>query len=75
MATLEKTLSEDHTGERALAMLSYFKTVGDLCGDMLPATADMNERSMIQKLHSGFDSSRRIIRQVWETIHGTMLHE
>lgn len=75
MATLEKTLSGDHSGDRALAMLAYFKTVSEVCSNLLPETADAQERSMIQKLNSGFESSRRIIRHVWETIHGTMLHE
>lgn len=75
MATLEKTLSSDHSGDRALAMLAHFKTVSEICLNMLPETSDMQERSMIQKLNSGFESSRRIVRHVWETIHGTMLHE
>lgn len=74
MANLEKSLSDDHTGDRARAMLEYFNNVLSATGEMLDSAKDAPERTLITQLISGFHASQRIIRHVWETIHGTMLH-
>lgn len=74
MANLEQSLSEDSTGDRARAMLEYFNTLLSASTQLLSNSGDEAERSLIQQLNSGFYASQRIIRHVWETIHGTMLH-
>lgn len=72
LAALEKTLSEDTSGERARSMLSYFGDVALQSEALLQATAD-TERQLVTQLLDGFRASQRIIRHVWETLHGCAL--
>lgn len=73
LATLEKTLSEDTSGDRARSMLSYFSDVATQSEVLLQATAADTERHLVTQLLEGFRASQRIIRHVWETLHGSAL--
>jgi hypothetical protein len=73
LAQVEKTLSEDTTGDRARAMVAYFDDVAKSTEEMLQkATADA-ERQFLARLIEGFRASQRIIRHVWETLHSAVL--
>lgn len=73
LAQIEKTLSEDTTGDRARAMIVYFDQVTKSSETMLQKQIDGAERHLAQQLISGFRASQRIIRHVWETLHSASL--
>lgn len=73
LAALEKTLSEDSSGERARSMLSYFADVATQSEALLQASVADTERHLVAQLLEGFRASQRIIRHVWETLHGSAL--
>ncbi|HEU4459575.1 MAG TPA: hypothetical protein VFR90_10665 [Methylibium sp.] len=73
MANLEKSLTEDHSGDKARAMIDYFKVVAEASDQRVGVTEDPNDRKLIQELAQGFRASQRIIAHVWETAHGTVL--
>jgi len=73
LAQVEKTLSEDTTGDRARAMLAYFDDVAKSSEQMLHKAASDSERQLLARLIEGFRASQRIIRHVWETLHSAAL--
>jgi hypothetical protein len=73
LAQIEKTLSEDTTGDRARAMIVYFDQVARSAENMLRKQIDFSERHLAQQLIGGFQASQRIIRHVWETLHSASL--
>jgi hypothetical protein len=73
LAHVEKTLSEDASGERAREMLAYFDGVAKTTEDLLRKAAADTERQLLSRLIEGFRASQRIISHVWETLHSTVL--
>jgi hypothetical protein len=73
LATLEKTLAEDSTGDRARSMLEYFDEVARNSENRLGQAVPDPERQLLHKLIEGFRASQRIIRHVWETQHSAVL--
>ncbi len=72
LAQIEKTLTEDKSGERARSMLSYFDDAVRSAEGDVKSIPDA-ERQMNLQLVAGFRASQRIIRHVWETVHSTSL--
>lgn len=73
MANLEKTLAEDHTGDRARGIVAYFRTICTSSENLLRQARDDNEQHMLRQLVEGFKASERIVCHVWETLHGNTL--
>ena len=73
LAQLEKTLTEDLSGDRARAMLSYFDAVAHSSEGLLQKPVLDGERQLISKLIEGFQAAQRIVRHVWETLHTASL--
>ncbi len=73
MANLEKTLTEDVSGDHARAMLSYFDEVAKASEDVLRSPPNDAERHLAQQLLEGFHAAQRIVRHVWEALHSTSL--
>jgi hypothetical protein len=73
MAKLEKTLTEDLSGDRARAMLGYFEEVAKASEKMMQQPGHDAERQLASQLTEGFRASQRIVRQVWETLHSASL--
>ena len=73
LAQVEKTLSEDGTGDKARAMLAYFDDVAKSTEGMLQKSSEEAERQFLARLIEGFRASQRIIRHVWETLHSSVL--
>ena len=72
LANLEKSLTEDTTGDRAHAMLSYFADVAKSSEGLLQ-TAAAAERQLISQLIEAFNAAQRIVRHIWETLHNASL--
>ncbi len=73
MTKLEKTLTEDLTGDRTRAILAYFDKVAEASAKALQTPANDGERQMASRLSEGFRASQRIVRHVWETLHAASL--
>jgi len=73
MAKLEKTLTEDATGERARAILGYFDEVAKASEQMVQKATHDGERQLASHLTEGFRAAQRIVRHVWETLHSVSL--
>ncbi|MCW7540277.1 hypothetical protein OOT46_20800 [Aquabacterium sp. A7-Y] len=73
LAQLEKTLTEDTSGDRARAMLGYFDEVARASEAMLSKQVVDAERQLVSHLIEGFRAAQRIIRHVWETLHTASL--
>jgi hypothetical protein len=68
LAHIEKTLTDDLSGERTRAMLGYFDEAAQTSErHLLTALPDA------ERLVEGFRASQRIVRQVWESIHSASL--
>ncbi|CAM3427282.1 hypothetical protein [Paracidovorax anthurii] len=73
LENLEQALSEDLSGDRARAMIRYFTEVARESSAMkIQAQVDA-ERQLIGQLIDAFNASQRVIRKIWETLHGTTL--
>jgi hypothetical protein len=73
MAQLEKTLTDDATGERARAILQYFEDVASASEEVVKKATHDGERQLASHLTEGFRAAQRIVRHVWETIHSVAL--
>ena len=73
MAKLEKTLTEDPSGDRTRAILSYFDQVAKASEELMQKPAHDAERQLASQLLEGFRASQRIVRHVWETLHAASL--
>lgn len=73
MTNLEKSLSEDTTGDKARNMVTYFRSIVEATDKMLATVRDESQRQLVSRLLQGFQAAERIIRHVWETIHGVAL--
>jgi len=73
MTNLEASLSEDTNGDRARAMVRYFQTITEATQRMLTTAREEGQRHLVSRLLLGFQAAERIIRHVWESIHGTAL--
>lgn len=73
LAHIEKTLTDDLSGERTRAMLSYFDTVAQHSEAHLQSALPDAERQLTSQLIEGFRASQRIVRHVWESIHTSSL--
>jgi hypothetical protein len=73
MTNLESSLSEDSSGDRARAMVRYFRTVAEATERLLTTAREEGQRHLVSRLLQGFQAAERIIRHVWESIHGTTL--
>jgi hypothetical protein len=73
MTDLEKSLSEDTTGDKARNMVTYFRSIVEATDKMLATVRDEGQRHLVSRLLQGFQAAERIIRHVWETIHGVAL--
>jgi hypothetical protein len=72
LAQLEKTLADDSSGERARALLAYFREVAQTSETMLQ-TAGAEQRQLVSRLIEAFHAAQRIVRHVWETLHNASL--
>ena len=73
LSNLEKALTEDPTGDRARAMVAYFGEVARESALMLNTTQLEGERQLVTQLIEAFNASQRVIRKVWEALHGNAL--
>lgn len=73
MSNLEKALSEDTTGDRARSIVKYFQSVTEATDKMLSSAKEEGQRHLITRLLRGFQASERVVRNVWESIHGVAL--
>lgn len=73
LAQMEETLTEDRTGDRARALIQYFADVAKASEDLSVCAASDAERHLAAQLVDGFRASQRIIRHVWESLHGSVL--
>lgn len=73
MAKLEKTLTDDASGERARAILAYFEEVSKASEQLVQKAAHDGERQLASHLTEGFRAAQRIVRHVWETLHSVSL--
>ena len=73
LAQVEKTLSDDTSGDRARAMVAYFDDVAKSSEQMLLKAGSDAERQLLTRLIDGFRAAQRIIRHVWETLHTAAL--
>ncbi len=73
LANVEKTLSEDGSGEQARAMLAYFEDASKSTQELIKNAADDTERKFLAGLVDGFGAAQRIVRAVWESLHSTAL--
>lgn len=74
LAQIEKTLSDDASGERARAMIGYFEQITLSSQAMLHKPLPESERRLVGQLIEGFQASQRIVKHVWETLHSGSLH-
>lgn len=72
LANLEKTLADDTTGERAQALLAYFREVATTSESLLQ-TAGAGQHQLVSRLIEAFHAAQRIVRHVWETLHNASL--
>jgi hypothetical protein len=72
LTDLEKSLAEDNSGERARALLTYFREVAQ-ASEAILKTANSTERQLVTRLIEGFHAAQRIVRQLWETLHNAPL--
>ncbi|ABM31079.1 hypothetical protein QRO08_22570 [Paracidovorax citrulli] len=73
LENLEQALSEDLSGDRARAMIRYFDEVARESSAMRIQAEIDAERQLIGQLVDAFQVSQRVIRKIWETLHGTTL--
>lgn len=73
LSNLEKALTEDKTGDRARAMISYFGEVAKESTALLQGAQVAAERQLVSQLIEAFYASQRVVRKVWETLHGSAL--
>jgi len=72
LADLEKSLAADSTGDRARALLTYFREVAQ-ASEAILQTASSTERQLVSRLIEGFHAAQRIVRHLWETLHNASL--
>jgi hypothetical protein len=72
LANLEKALAEDTTGERAQALLAYFREVAKT-SESLMQNAGSGQHQLVSRLNEAFQAAQRIVRHVWETLHNATL--
>ncbi len=70
---LDATLTDDVSGERARAMVAYFDMAIKACGTMIERAGSEAERQLLRTMYEGFQASRRIVEQVWQSFHRTPL--
>jgi hypothetical protein len=73
LANLEQALTEDLSGERARAMITYFADVAKESSTMLQKTQATAERQLVSQLIEAFYASQRVIQKIWESLHGSAL--
>lgn len=73
VADLEKTLSDDRSGDSARAMLGYFEEMARATETMLRDAASDAERRFAADLAEGFRASQQIVRHVWQVLHSAAL--
>lgn len=73
LARMEETLTEDISGDRARAMIKYFADVAKTSESMSVSASSEAERHLAARMVDGFRACQRIIRHVWESMHGTVL--
>jgi hypothetical protein len=73
MSNLESSLSQDTSGDKARQMVRYFRSIVEASEKMLSNVRDESQRHLVSRLLQAFQAAERIIRHVWETIHGCAL--
>ena len=73
LAQLEKTLAEDMSGVKARQIINYFDQCAITNTELSAATSDDTSRQFETKLNEGMHASKRIVKQVWETLHSKVL--
>lgn len=73
MSNLEKSLADDHSGDHARTIIKYFRTIVEATQRMLSGSKEESQRHLLSRLLRGFEAAERIVRHVWETVHGTAL--
>lgn len=73
LAHIEKTLTDDLSGERTRAMIGYFDDAARSSEQHLQTALPDTERQLTSQLVEGFRASQRIVRHVWEAIHSASL--
>jgi hypothetical protein len=73
LSNLEMTLTEDKSGDRARAMISYFGEVAKESVALMQASQVAAERQLVAQLIEAFYASQRVIHKVWEALHGCAL--
>lgn len=73
MAEVEKTLSDDTTGDRARSMIGYFDELASSSQGLLEQPLEAGERQLVAQLIDGFAAAQRVVRDVWEAMHSASL--
>jgi len=73
LSNLEAALTDDKSGDRARAMISYFADVAKESVAMMQSTQAAAERQLVAQLIEAFYASQRVIHKVWEALHGSAL--
>ncbi len=72
LSNLEKTFRDDRSGDRAREILAYLKNVVNSTEAMLNVETGLDRR-VIVRLIEGFHAASRIVRHIWEHVHGCAL--
>jgi regulatory protein YycI of two-component signal transduction system YycFG len=73
LAQIEKILAEDLSGVRARQIIDYFEQCAVSNSELTAKVLDDSDRRLELKLNEGMRASKRIIQQVWETLHSKLL--
>jgi regulatory protein YycI of two-component signal transduction system YycFG len=73
LAQIEKVLTEDASGVRARQIIDYFEQCIALNTDLKDSALEDSDRQLESKLNEGMRASKRVIQQVWETLHSKVL--
>jgi hypothetical protein len=73
LSQIEKVLTEDASGVRAKQIIDYFEQCIASNTDPKDGVLGDSDRQLESKLNEGMRASKRVIQQVWETLHSKAL--
>jgi hypothetical protein len=73
LAQIEKVLTEDASGVRARKIIDYFEQSLVSNTNIKDGILGDSDRQMQSRFNEGVFASKRVIQQVWETLHSKPL--
>jgi hypothetical protein len=70
---LDERLKEDQLGDVARSLMAYFNNIATSIDGLLTKEMPQHERDVTIKLLQGVWAAQRVIKQVWEKFHHTVL--